>query len=701
MALLAALLAAAPLTGQQQEQRVVRTLKFQGNRAIDDYTLSTVIATSNSSAFASKWYLRWLGLGEKRYFSEMEFRRDVLRLLLLYHQSGYVNAVIDTNVVRTPRDVYLTFLVHEGEPVRLVRLQIIGLDSIVNERDLKKQLPLQVGQPFNRLLFQTSADTITALLRNVGYPYATVLRNFDEDDAALTAAATLEVVPGRRMHVGQVPIEGLATVDTSTVRHMLSVHDGDLYQQNRLYQSQRDLYDMGLFRSVQVLLVDSLPPAAPSDSLAQVVVRVAEGAGHRVITGVGYGTIDCFRLQAGWTAYNLLGGARALDVTGNVSKIGVGSPVDMGFTKNVCRLLEGDPTSDTVNYNLALTLRQLTFFSPRNIARLSLFAERRSEYKTYTRQDIGVNPAFVINARRDIPTTIGYTLSYGHTTADQVVFCTVFLICSQADVNLLASDRRFAAITVSGARSRINSLLDPTKGSVVTLALMHASPAVGSEQPYEFNRGELTTSRYFPIGRRNTLALRIQAGTIVPEAFQSLTGQGVQYVPPDQRFYGGGPNSVRGYARNELGPRVYVVDSTLVATTRDTQFVASPTGGNTIFVFNSELRFATPLFPDRLKVALFTDIGQVWERGQEGNVSGVRITPGLGVRIATPLGPVRVDAAYNGYAAEPGVVYLQNDVQRYLRQLFNPDGTPVIHAPARPASFWSRVIVQFAVGQAF
>src|SRR5690242_4468739 len=87
LTLLVAVFAAATLAAQQEQQRVVRGLSFEGNHAIDDYTLSAAIATTNSSAFATKWYLRWIPwLGEKRYFNELEFRRDVIRLLLLYRQ---------------------------------------------------------------------------------------------------------------------------------------------------------------------------------------------------------------------------------------------------------------------------------------------------------------------------------------------------------------------------------------------------------------------------------------------------------------------------------------------------------------------------------------------------------------------------------------------------------------------------------------
>src|SRR2546429_7657302 len=82
--LLVAACAAAPLAAQQE--RVVRGLAFEGNRAIDDYTLRSAIATSSSSESTTGGFLSWLGHGDKRYFNELEFRRDVVRLLLLYRQ---------------------------------------------------------------------------------------------------------------------------------------------------------------------------------------------------------------------------------------------------------------------------------------------------------------------------------------------------------------------------------------------------------------------------------------------------------------------------------------------------------------------------------------------------------------------------------------------------------------------------------------
>lgn len=689
---------------------MVRGLSFIGNHAIDDYTLSTAIATTNSGDFASKWWLRWIGLGEKRYFDELEFRRDVVRVLLLYRQSGYVNAVVDTQVQRTAKDVRVTFRITEGDPVRVTKIEILGLDSAAFDlRRLYRALPLEVGDAFDRFLFQASADTLARWLRNRGYPWAEVLRNFDADATTMTAQVSLEAVPGPPARIGEIVVRGVEHVDTTTVLRVLAVHPHDPYHEDRLFQSQRDLYSLGPFLAASVSLLDSVPPppaAVPGgasdpggagggaggegDTPVRVLVRVAEGPLHGVRAGAGYGSVDCFRVQAGWFAYDFMSGGRTLDVTGRVSKLGVGSPFDAGFKDNVCQYLRSDRTSDTLNYTVGATLTQPAFINSRHSASVGVFAERRSEYQEYTRQAVGTNLAVTFNARRSVPITLGYGFSVGHTSADPAVYCSLFRVCADSDRAFLANTRRFAAVTLSAVRDRVNNVLDPTDGSVVSLSLMHTSRYVGSDPFYEFNRGELAIAQYYPLGRRAVFAWRLRGGTILPQRI-TLSGQSVLFVPPELRFYAGGPNSVRGYGLNELGPRVYV---DTVGDTDSSKVRPAPTGGNSALVFNAELRFATPLFPQRMRVAFFLDAGQVWNRGQEVfSTRSVRVTPGAGVRFTTPLGPVRLDAAYKGYADEAGPLLIQ-------------DGTSLTkvsdsYRTRRPTTFWGRIKLQFAVGQAF
>lgn len=689
----------SPLAAQQEPvERVVRGLDFDGNHALDSYTLAAAIVTTNSSWFARTWWTRWLGLGEKRYFDETEFRRDVVRLILLYRQSGYMRAQVDTAVRRTARDVWVTFRITEGPPVRVTHLDITGVAGILDTAALRADLPLQVGAPFDRFLFQASADTVAARLRNRGYPDAQVLRNFDSNADSLVATVEFDVDPGPFARFGRVEVEGLERVDTATVLRAIDIHRGDVFRQDALYDAQRALYELGLFSQAGVERADSATAGA-ADTVVDVRVRVAEGPRHRVGIGLGYGTVDCVRAQAAWTALDFLGGGRSLDITGRLSKLGVGVPTDIGLRKNLCQALRTDFTSDTLNYSLGVTLSQPAFLSSRHTASVALTAERRSEINAYVRQDVGANAVVTLNARRNWPLSLGYGFSVGRTVADPAVYCRDFRVCDQADQAFLANRRRFAALTATAVRDRTNSVLDPTDGSLFSVGVMHASRLVGSDPFYEFNRGEFGWARYIPLSRTAVFAWRIRAGAILPQRI-TLSGQSARFVPPEQRFYAGGPNSVRGYGRNELGPRVYVTD-TLVVTNggADTSFVPSriqtaPTGGNAVFVANAELRVATPFLPERMRLAVFVDAGQVWERGDPlAVVHGIRITPGVGLRLTTPLGPVRLDAAYNGYGQEPGALYVQSgNTLTLVRSSYQPP---------RPTSFGSRITLQFAVGEAF
>ena len=699
--LVALLAASSVLSAQNQERqgRVVRRLVFSGNHALDNYTLSSAIATTNSGWFARNPLVRWLGMGEKRYLDELEFRRDVVRLLLLYRQSGYMTAVVDTSVRRTTRDAYITFRIHEGEPVRVARLELRGVEGITDTLALRRALPLQVGDPFNRFLLQASADTIVARLRNNGYPYAEVLRNFDSEAGALRAEVTLEAIPGPVMRVGEVAIHGLNKVDTATVRSMLSVRPGERFRQEALYQSQRGLYAMGVFRSANVVLVDSL---GTSDSTVRVLVQVQEGPRHRLRFGGGYGSLDCLRAQTGWTANDFLGGARTLDLSAQLSKIGGRTPPQTAKgLDQLCRPFFTDSLwPDSLNYTLGATLRQPLFISRAHTASVGLFAEKRSEGQIYTRVAVGANLGVTINARRQIPVTIGYGYSVGRTIAEGAVYCNVFKLCDSTSQAFLKDRRSFGAITVTAVRDRVNNPLDPSEGSLATATFLYASRIVGSDASYEFNRAEFEIAKYYPIGRRTVFAWRVRSGTILPQKI-TLAGQRVGYVPPEQRFYGGGPNSVRGYGRNGLGPQVYIttdttqVDTTVAGGKLFSNVTSAPTGGNSAFVLNAELRFPSPVFAQRMRLGLFVDVGQVWERGDElVAIQGVRVTPGAGVRFTTPLGPVRVDVAYNGYGAERGPLLLQSgDSIVQIR----PD-----YPPADPRkSFWKRLVLQLAVGQAF
>ncbi|MEO7985195.1 MAG: BamA/TamA family outer membrane protein [Gemmatimonadales bacterium] len=701
-ALALALVANAPgVAGAQEPQRVIRRLEFVGNEAIRDEVLATAIATTNSSWFARAFLFRWMGLGEKRYFDEQEFRRDVVRLDVFYRRSGFPHVQIDTVVARTPENVSIEFKIVEGEPTHVTSLAVRGLDSLPEEirEESLVDLPLRQGDPFNRYVMQITADTLTRRLRDRGYPSARVFSSFETNKNANTAKVAMDVEPGHPAVVGQVRVEGTDRVEPGVVRKLLVSRPGRLYSQDELFQSQRNLYASDLFRFANVN-IDSAAFRPGADSVP-IMVQVNESKRRRIRSGIGYGTDDCFRGSAAWTSRNFLGAnGRILELTSRVSKVGVGEPFDWGLANSICSPSKEDTVgSAKVNFYLGASIRRPAFLSPNNTISVSVFAERRSEFKVYLRQETGTTVLLRRETpKRRIPLSLAYTLSYGRTEATAVSFCASFNACTPDLVSLLRQNRVLATLTATGTLPRVNNPLDPSRGSLASLEATLSSKYIGSSSFQQFARVVGDYSWYHPLARDVVLSWRLRGGAIFAPSVDIATQSG-NFIPPEQRFYGGGPNDVRGFQRNELGPVVYVVSQSHLDSTSsrslpldaDSVTVAA-TGGNSLAVGNIEIRVPSPVFSSRLRLAAFVDAGAVWQRGAANSSASIKVTPGIGLRINTPLGPARLDVAYNPYRLQAGTLF-QFDSLGTL--------TPVPGQGSFVLDRKSKFTYHIAVGQAF
>jgi outer membrane protein insertion porin family len=663
-ALLFPLLPAAALQTPAPQERVVRRLDFSGNKAITDQVLAAAISTTNSSWFARAFLVRLLGLGEKRYFDEKEFPRDVIRLHVLYRRSGFPNAKIDTTVVREPENVYLTFRIVEGEPMVVTRIGVTGLDSLPEwlQRIALLDLPLQEGDPFNRYLMQASADSIERRLRDRGYPSATVFSGFEADRAKLVARVNLEVDPSRRAVVGGVDVVGVRRLDTALVRDLLVARPGRRYSQDELLLSQQNLYKSDLFRYATVN-IDSAAFQSGTDTVP-LLVQVNESRPRRIRGSLGFGTEDCFRGGLTWTTRNFLGSnGRLLDLSSRVSKLGVGEPTDWGLREGICGASKNDTIgSQLLNYNLSATVRRPAFLSATSNLSVSLYTERRSEFQVFLRRETGTTVTLRREQlRRRIPLSLAYNLSYGRTEATAVSFCASFNACTPDVVDLLRQNRVLATLTGTASVPRINNLIDPSRGSLKTLEVAVSSRFLGSASFQQFTRVVADAAWYRPLTRDVVLSWHVRGGAIFSPTVDVAAERG-SFIPPEQRFYAGGPNDVRGFKRNELGPVVYVVPKSEVdraaAAGRDINpdsVQVSATGGNTLAIGNLELRVPSPVLGSRLRLAAFVDAGGAWQRGDRDPV--IRVTPGVGIRLSTPLGPARLDIAYNPYRLQAGSLF--------------------------------------------
>jgi hypothetical protein len=170
-------------------------------------------------------------------------------------------------------------------------------------------------------------------------------------------------------------------------------------------------------------------------------------------------------------------------------------------------------------------------------------------------------------------------------------------------------------------------------------------------------------------------------------------------------------------------------DSTLAYVLKDANSTATrtiPVGGSAVFVFNAEMRIRDPFLPDLIQYVPFVDGGQVWSSLPNVNnfrlLKSILVTPGLGLRISTPVGPIQLSLGYNSHPSQPGPVYFGAPVDQAGRAplicvtrpgdstvpvTINSDGSvtqakcPGTFVPASPSGFFQRLTKIFSIGTSF
>ncbi len=674
----------------------VRSLKFEGNRALSDDELALRVTTTPSSDFRRN--LR-IPLGAKRCLNRVYLQRDIAAIEVSYQERGYYSAKADTVITRLSGGaVSVTFRVVEGPVTVLDSLKLSGLNGIPDSADIVRSLRTRQGMPFSYTLYFADLDSITKRLRNLGYYRATTVKAFGRD--SLNAAAEIIVVPGPRMRFGTsiLNVTPLADrtqqVPDNIVRRIMGISPGTLYSDRSITEAQRSLFQLGVYRHVEVApLPDSLQP--PGDSVIVLDVRLTEDFMKRLDTEYGWGSLDCGRFRAQYSNLNFLRSGRRFEVTGQASKIGYGLPLANNASRDVCTWLAGVSSagvagqnalasdsafSSDLHYYGGLSFRQPRLVGTRWVPTLSIYSERRGEYKAYLRTTkVGADASALRDIGLRSQLRLGYTREFGQTDAPDALLCALFSRCddsSRVDIKKLAT---LGVASASVTRLRTDNLVSPTRGTIVRSEYRtSASRVLGTDSSLFFHKGSVEAAIYAPFVGANVLSLRVRAGAVA--------GSRGSFIPPQERLYAGGANSIRGFQQNELGDVVYIARAGDV--TKDTASTpiiyqvsdtsgferVVPLGGNRLVVANLEYRVPDAfILPNFLQYTLFVDAGDVWNSGAKPTF---KLTPGLGLRLLTAIGPIQVNFGYNQYARPHGPIYFE-DPARVAPGAVRPDISPL------------------------
>jgi outer membrane protein insertion porin family/translocation and assembly module TamA len=582
----------------------VHSLAFTGVHAVSESSLRAVMATAVSSR------LPW---GHKAYFDRDRFEADLERIRAFYVDRGYPDArvtgiKVDLNEAQTRVD--LTVNIDEGQPVLVDTIVFKGFEVLpqTHYRYMRRRAPLKTGGPLDRQLLQSTAALATNELKDHGYAYAqvTTAEHTDVKGTATKPAhvtVTFNAKPGVQARFGPIAIVGNKGVGTNIIARELTYQPGDLYRVSEIQKSQRRVYSLNLFQFANIA------PSIDNPQVTEIPTRVtvAEGQAKRVTFSFGYGSEDKARGEIEYRNLNFLGGARTGGVRAKWSSIDRG--VELTFDQPYV-LAPG----------ISVTGRARQWYESEPAYSLATSGGQVTITKSWTRSGALTPGEPLLQGTPDYKLSATLTSEYDRNTISKEALSDPSLRNDLIALNLDPDSGRRAgtlnAVSIDFSRNTTTNLLNPTRGSVVTLHLESAANVLPGTYHYTAYGTDLR--KYVPLGDRWIFASRLQFGTI--------DGQQGD-IPFFKRFFLGGSTSIRGWGRYEISP----LRSGL------------PIGGQSMMAATTELRLP---ITEKIGAVAFLDFGNVWTDSWDVRLGDLRYAIGPGLRYLTPIGPVRVDFGY-------------------------------------------------------
>ena len=615
---------------KEGDRAKIRQVNIVGNSSFSDEEIRDGFKLDTAN------WLSWIRQDDR--YAKESLEGDLETLRSFYMDRGYADfKVASTQVAISPnkKDMFVTISIDEGDVYTISEVRLVG-EMVIPEAYLKSMILAQPGSVFNQRLLTQSSELMSYRLGEEGYSNAEIEPVPELDKDTKEAAVTFYVNPQNRVYVRRINFNGVDQIDDEVLRREMRQMEGAFLSNSMIDRSKVRLQRLPFIEEAEA----NNTPVAGSPDLVDVDFDLKYRMPGQFSGGVGYSESQKLLLNGSIVHTNFLG-------TGNR----VALELNSGRFQKLYSLSHTDPyrTLDGVRRTISVNYRDITQFT-----------SAASDFST-TSASATIDYGY--------PITEYQTLSFGATYQHSELLASSNSTRQAQDwvanngkpftqdlgngATFFGSEFDTVELIAGWSYDSRNRSLFANRGTRQQLFLSFAVP--GSD--VEYYQARYSYTRYFPITRKWTLRLNAEVG--IGEAMGETTA-----LPPYKQFYGGGPQSVRGFKESYLGPR---------------DNFGRPYGGNMLVA--SQLELILPLPPkwaSQARASLFYDIGNVFNTGEvaftdklgspvsyEPDYNDLRTSVGIGVQWLAPLGLFRFSYAYPLNAYDGNDRYFGDEVERF------------------------------------
>lgn len=535
-------------------------------------------------------------------YKPQNLQRDYVKMMLYGRNQGYAQFMMTEPKLDYNADkslVSVSYDVTEGPKVDFGTTAFEG-STVFSDAELKEKIYYRTGKLYNQKDFEDTVSAIQEAYADKGYLQARVQPRYDVQNGLLNIS--FDISEGGIFYIDNVDVSGYGKTKKYVFTRELSIHPGDLYDAAKIRRSQTKIMNLGFINDVQV---DLQPTADPQK--VDLGFNVVEGRPGMFQAGLAMSSMDGLYGEVSVNHLNFLNRAQRLSLRTMFGK----EILDYTVSWYTPWIYE-KPTSLGVD---AFNTRRYRSFVTENQA--------------YTEKRIGgrvkVGPRF----NDDI-----YQLSFGYSFENVDIYDIdpnyMYTPDKKPGEYIEKGKTNISTFSADAAIDTRDNMWDPTRGWRNSLGLALAGGPIGGDLDlWYFNARSIFNHTVLNVGGNYPIVF------VLSNKFGSVQPYGrTKYVPPYEKFFLGGADTVRGYERaGEIGP-VY--------------------GGDMYYVMNAELRFPIAREGRRnmAQFAFFFDMGNSWDHFDDidfslgPNEHQFKAGVGVGLRFTTPALPIRIDWGY-------------------------------------------------------